>query len=74
MKASRTDAATWPAAQTRHYRLIQTDRLTPYPPVWSDSGHGVIQPEGASELTKGVLNPASTQRFYRVQAIIPLSP
>jgi hypothetical protein len=73
-RAGDTDVATWPVAQTRLYRLVQTDSLTPAPPVWTDTGYGLIQPEGAPAVTRGVTDPASTQRFYRVQALVPLSP
>ena len=68
------DSATWPVAQTRLYRLVQTDSLTPSPPIWTDSGLGLILPDGAPELTRGVSDPAATQRFYRVQAVVPLAP
>jgi len=73
-RAGDADAVTWPAAQTRLYRLVQADSLTPSPPVWADSGHGLILPDGAPELTRGVWSPGAIQRFYRVQAIVPLSP
>ncbi len=73
-RAGDTDVASWPVAQTRLYRLMQTDSLTPSPPVWTDSGQGLIQPEGAPAVTRGVTDAASTQRFYRVQSIVPLSP
>lgn len=73
-RAGGTDAATWPAAQTRLYRLMQADSLTAAPLVWADSGHGLIAPDGSPEITRGVSDPAATQRFYRVQAVVPLSP
>ncbi len=73
-RAGGEDSTTWPVAQTRLYRLVQTDCLTPAPPVWTDSGLGLILPDGAPELTRGVLAPAATQRFYRVQAVVPLTP
>lgn len=68
------DESTWPVAQTRLYRLLQTDSLTPSPPVWTDSGYGLIQPDGSPQLTRGVTDPTATQRFYRVQAVVPLAP
>jgi hypothetical protein len=69
-----TDAATWPVAVTRLYRLVQADSLTPSPPGWTDSGHGLMLPGGGPDLTKQVVDPAATQRFYRVQAVVPLTP
>jgi hypothetical protein len=73
-RAGDTDVATWPVAQTRLYRLQQTESLRPAPAVWSDSGFGLIAPDGAPTVTRGVTEPAATQRFYRVQAVLPLSP
>ena len=73
-RAGGTDETTWPVAQTRLYLLEQTDSLTPVPTVWTDSGYGLILPDGAPALTRGVTDPAATQRFYRVQAVVPLSP
>ncbi len=73
-RVGNTDVTTWPVAQTRLYRLEQTDSLSPAPPVWSDSGYGLIPPGGDPEVSRGVSDPVATQRFYRVQAVIPLSP
>jgi hypothetical protein len=73
-RVSGTDSTTWPVAQTRLYRLEQADRLTPAPAAWTDSGYGLIQPGGAPHVTRGVAGSAATQRFYRVQAVVPLSP
>lgn len=73
-RAGGTDTASWPVAQTRLYRLMQTDSLTPAPAVWTDSGHGLIPPDGGPAVTRSVSAPAVTGRFYRVQAVVPLSP
>jgi len=73
-RAGNADMTTWPVAQTRFYRLEQTGSLSPAPLVWSDSGYGLIPPGGEPELSRGVAAPAATQRFYRVQAVVPLSP
>ena len=73
-RAGGTDEATWPVAQTRLYRLMQTDSLNAVPPVWTDSGYGLIPPGGGTSMTRSVTDTAATQRFYRVQAVVPLSP
>lgn len=73
-RAAGTDEATWPVESTRLYRLVQADSLTPTPPVWYDSGHGLMPPGAGPDLTKTVVDPAATQRFYRVQAVVPLTP
>jgi len=69
-----TDVVSWPVVQTRLYRLVQSDSLTGGPPLWTDSGHGLIVPNGASVLTRGVADPSATRQFYRVEAVVPLSP
>jgi hypothetical protein len=73
-RAADTDAVTWPVAQTRLYRLLHTDSLTNAPLLWSDSGAGLIPPSGAPAITQSVADPTDPQRFYRVQAVVPLSP
>ncbi len=72
-RAAGTDEIIWSTQPTRLYRLLQTDSLLPSPPVWSDSGLGLVAPLGSS-LSAQIIDPAATQRFYRVQAILPLTP
>ena len=68
------DSLVWPSQPTRLYRLMQTDSLQPAPPVWSESGLGLLHTESAALLAQPPFDPAATQRFYRVQALVPLAP
>ncbi len=62
---------TWKSVPTRQYRIQQTLNLTT--PVWFDSGLGLITPDGAS-TTRNFAGTNAPTRFYRVQAVKPLSP
>jgi hypothetical protein len=62
---------TWNSVMTRQYRILKRLDLTT--PVWFDSGLGLIAPDGAT-TTRSFADTNAPQRFYRVQAIKPLSP
>lgn len=62
---------TWNSVLTRQYRLLKSLSLTA--PVWFDSGLGLISPDGAA-TTRAFADTNAPQRYYRVQAIKPLSP
>ena len=64
-------ALTWTSVATRYYSIQKTPSLTS--PVWTDSGLGLIAPQGAS--TAGSFTDTDgPMRFYRVQAVRPLAP
>ena len=62
---------TWDSALTRQYRIEKTPDL--FPATWIDSNLGLIVPAGAS-TTRSFTDTNAPVRFYRVQAVKPLSP
>jgi hypothetical protein len=62
---------TWDSVLTRQYRIEKTLALSPA--AWTDSGLGLIVPDGDS-TTRNFGDTAAPLRFYRVQAVRPLSP
>ena len=63
---------TWSSVPTRLYYIEKTVSLSP--PAWSDSGLGLIAPSAGSFTTSDFLQFSAPVRFYRVQAVVPLSP
>lgn len=63
---------TWQSVLTRNYFLQTSLSLTP-PVAWFDSGLGLISPDGAT-TTRTIIDTNYPNRFYRVQAVRPLSP
>ena len=62
---------TWNSVTTRYYNLQKTLNLNPS--IWADSGLGLIPPTGSS--TTGTFTDTNApMRFYRVQAVRPLTP
>ena len=57
---------------TRYYYIQQTPSLSS--PVWTDSGLGLISPAIGSTTTAGFADTNAPVRFYRVEAVLPLSP
>lgn len=72
-RLSNTNRLTWTVQPTRFYRLEHTVALTNNA-SWTDSGLGQMMPDPGAAMTRGVHDPASTTRFYRVKAIAPLTP
>jgi hypothetical protein len=72
-RLSDTNHLTWTIEPTRLYRLEHTAALT-NGASWPDSGLGQMIPDPGATMTRGVFDPASTTRFYRVKAVVPLSP
>ena len=62
---------TWDSVLTRQYRIEKTLEL--FPATWVDSGLGLIVPDGGS-TTRNFADTSASMRFYRVQAVKPLSP
>ena len=68
-----TDAnVTWDSVPTRFYHLQKSLALNPA--VWFDSGLGLISPSAGTSTTDGFTDTNAPMRFYRVQAVLPLSP
>jgi hypothetical protein len=63
---------TWNSVMTRYYYIQQTPGLSS--PVWTDSGLGLISPSIGSTTTSGFTDPNAPVRFYRVEAVRPLTP
>ena len=62
---------TWNSVPTRFYYIQKTRSLSP--PVWADSGLGLTTPDGSSAV-RSFTDTNAPMRFYRVQAVRPLTP
>jgi hypothetical protein len=63
---------TWNSVPTRFYYLQKSVNLAT--PGWTDSGLGLISPSTGTSTTDGFADTNAPARFYRVQAVLPLSP
>lgn len=66
-----TNALTWTSVLTRRYQVHEAVSLVA--PVWYDSSLGLVSPDGAS-TTRNATDTNAPVRFYRVRAVMPLSP
>jgi hypothetical protein len=62
---------TWNSVPTRYYYIFKATNLGS--PSWADSGLGLISPAGAS-TTRSFNASNAPARFFRVQAVRPLTP
>jgi hypothetical protein len=62
----------WNSVTTRYYYIQKTTTLSPT--NWTDSGLGLIPPAPGPSTTDGFTDTNAPIRFYRVQAIRPLTP
>jgi len=62
---------TWNSVLSRQYQILKALDLSS--PLWFDSGLGLIVPDGSS-TTRNFADTNAPMRFYRVQAVKPLSP
>jgi hypothetical protein len=69
--AGATNSLTWTSVPTRLYHVQES--LSLGPPDWYESILGLISPDGAF-TTRKVTDTNAPIRFYRVQAVKPLSP
>lgn len=67
-----TNSIAWTSRPTRFYRLEATNTLMGAG-VWTDAGPGLLGPPVVSPMTQTVSDVTATTRFYRVQAVMPLS-
>jgi Bacterial TSP3 repeat len=66
------DSLTWLSEPTRLYYILgNTNLLTP---TWQDSNLGLIVPSAGTTTTAGFTDTKAGAKFYRVQAVVPLSP
>jgi hypothetical protein len=63
---------TWDSVPTRYYYILKTPSLSS--PDWVDSGLGLVSPSAGSTTTSGFTDTNAPVRFYRVQAVRPLTP
>ena len=64
---------TFTSRPTRLYEVQERTTLTP-DSSWTDSGLGTIPPDPGATTTRSFTDTASPTRFFRVEAIPPLSP
>ncbi len=72
-KSSSTSLVTWTVSPTRLYRLEHAPSAT-NGTRWIDSGLGILPPGPGATLTYSIAVPATTTRFFRARAIVPLQP
>jgi hypothetical protein len=63
----------WTSVATRQYRVQKRTDLNPGFP-WIDAGLGLIVPDAGPTTTRDVTDSTSPERFFRIEAIKPLSP
>jgi hypothetical protein len=61
----------WNSVPARHYYIQETLSLSPA--NWITNRVGLISPDGSS-TTSSITDPRAAQRFYRIQAVQPLTP
>jgi hypothetical protein len=64
---------TWTSRPTRLYHIQKRTQLEPGF-LWSDIGLGLISPDAGSTTSRAFTDSPSPQRFFRVEAVKPLSP
>jgi len=67
-----TAILTWNSVPTRFYYILKNPDLKTS--NWTDSGLGLITPSAGSSTTDSFNDSSAPMRFYRVQAVLPLSP
>jgi hypothetical protein len=63
---------TWSSQPTRQYHVQK--RTLVDSGLWSDVGLGLISPDAGATTTRAFTDTASATRFFRVEAVKPLSP
>jgi hypothetical protein len=72
-KANGTNTVGWTSRPTRLYRVEATNLIPLVPSDWTDVGGGLIGPPPGSPAQAGIALDASTSKYYRVKAVVPLS-
>jgi hypothetical protein len=65
-------ALTWDSVSTRFYYLQKATGLSS--PGWADSGLGLVSPSAGATTSAGFTDTNAPNRFYRVEAVRPLTP
>jgi hypothetical protein len=65
-------ALTWDSVPTRYYYIQETLELNPT--NWITNGVGLISPSAGSSTTSDFTDTDAANRFYRIQAVRPLTP
>jgi hypothetical protein len=65
-------ALTWDSVPTRFYHIQKTTGLSS--PVWNDSGLGLVSPSAGTTTSASFTDTNAPSRFYRVDAVRPLTP
>jgi hypothetical protein len=65
-------ALTWNSVPARYYYLQKALNLNSN--LWVDSGLGLVSPSAGSSTTAGFTDTTAPLRFYRVEAVRPLTP
>jgi hypothetical protein len=68
-----TSVVTWASEPSRLYNIHRAASATNNA-AWADSGLGTQLPDPGDTTTRNVPDGSVTTRFYRVQAIVPLTP
>jgi hypothetical protein len=66
------NSLTWDSEPTRLYYILGNTNLATA--TWTESDLGLILPSAGSTTTAGFTDTKATAKFYRVQAVVPLSP
>ena len=69
-----TNWVAWTTRPTRLYRLEATNRLTGTAGTWGTVGPVLLGPPAVSPMTQTVTGVTASNRFYRVQAVLPPAP
>jgi hypothetical protein len=64
---------TWTSVESRLYRIRETNDVTAASP-WTEVGLGLIPPAAGPTTSRTFADAPSPQRFFRVEAVKPLSP
>jgi hypothetical protein len=63
---------TWNSVPTRYYYLQKALNLDSN--IWTDSGLELVSPSAGSTTTASITDTNAPMRFYRVEAVRPLTP
>ena len=72
-RSGTTNRIVWTVRPTRFYRLNESTGLVSGA-VWSDAGLGLMYPGADGTCTGEVTDTGSAVKFYRVDAVVPLTP
>ena len=71
---TRQTTITFNSVVDRVYRIETTTDLAVPGIAWADAGLGIFAPDAGSSTTRTVSQPNGSKRFYRIVAVLPLTP